>query len=211
MGRSMREIITLHFHRFYCYLFFLLMLGAVGCQKKTTANEKSSLDSLQRHHYTAMGDSISIAAQQALMKQLMTAIESGGPEYAVNFCNERAMPITDSLSNRYNCEIKRIALRNRNPNNALTTEEKIIYDGYAQSITTGAPAQPQLVINQKELLFYKPIVLGMPACLQCHGKPDQLDPKAYVAIQSKYPDDKAVNFSLGELRGMWKITFHNMP
>jgi hypothetical protein len=189
----------------YIWVGCILLMFIVGsCNRKSPQNE-SSLDAVV--NYVALGDSISVAAQQALMKQLMMAMESGGPEYAVNFCSERAIAITDSLSNKYECEIKRVALRNRNPDNAVTTEDKVVYDDFAEGLASGSALQPQVVEQEKAMLFYKPIVLGMPACLKCHGKPDDLDPNALTAIQSRYPDDKAVDFSLGELRGMWRITF----
>jgi hypothetical protein len=183
----------------------LLVFIVVSCTQKAPQNESSSDTEV---NYIALGDSISLAAQQGLMKQLMIAMESGGPEYAVNFCSERAIPITDSLSNRYECEIKRVALRNRNPDNALTTDDKIVYDDFAEAVASGSVLQPQLVEQEKAMLFYKPIVLGMPVCLKCHGKPDDLDPNAVAAIQSRYPNDKAVDFSMGQLRGMWKIQFN---
>lgn len=187
-------------------ILFVFMIGA--CNSKKSQSESAPEVAI---NYTALGDSISVAAQQALMKQLMMAMEAGGPEHAVIFCSERAIPITDSLSNTYQCEIQRVALRNRNPNNALTGEDKKVFDEYAEAIDKGTPLQPQLIEGQQAMLFYKPIVLGMPACLKCHGKADELDPNALAAIQSRYPEDKAVDFSSGELRGMWKITFNTQP
>ncbi|MEP2668664.1 MAG: DUF3365 domain-containing protein [Cyclobacteriaceae bacterium] len=184
-------------------ILFVFMIGA--CNSKKTQSESAPEVAI---NYTALGDSISVAAQQALMKQLSMAMEAGGPEHAVIFCSERAIPITDSLSNTYQCEIQRVALRNRNPDNAVTTEDKVVYDDFAEGLASGSALQPQVVEQEKAMLFYKPIVLGMPACLKCHGKPDDLDPNALAAIQSRYPNDKAVDFSMGQLRGMWKIQFN---
>jgi len=185
----------------------LLMLSELGCQNKDSDKNNSTLDSLQVINYSNLGDSISAAAQQDLMGQLMAALKSKGPEYAVNFCSKRAIPITDSLSKKYECEIRRVAWRNRNPDNSLTEKDKVVYDEFAQALTEGNPLQSKLVQQQKAILFYKPIVLGMPACLQCHGKSEELNPMAYAAIQARYPEDKAIDFSMGDLRGMWKITF----
>lgn len=190
---------------FLCYS--LVILNIMGCQNKNSNNKNSTLDSLQVLNYSALGDSVSMAAQQALMKQLTQAMQSKGAAYAVNFCSERAIPITDSLSNKYNCEIKRVALRNRNPDNALTEEDRIVFDEFAEDLINGVSPKSKVVSQPKTILFYKPIVLGMPACLQCHGKADALNPMAYAAIQSKYPEDQAIDFSLGDLRGMWKLTF----
>lgn len=93
----------------------------------------------------------------------------------------------------------------------MTEGDKKVFDEFDEAIAKGAALSPQLVEQQEAMLFYKPIVLGMPACLQCHGKPDDLSVNALAAIQAKYPDDKALDFSMGELRGMWRITFNRKP
>jgi hypothetical protein len=46
----------------------------------------------------------------------------------------------------------------------------------------------------------------MPLCLQCHGKPEERKADAYTLIEQYYPNDKAINYDLGALRGMWKVT-----
>lgn len=161
--------------------------------------------------YVALGDSISLAAQQALMQQLMAALKSGGPEYAVTFCSERAQPITDSLSKKYDCQISRLALRNRNPHNALQPDDRIVYDEFDQAVAAGTSLQPRLTDHPEEILYYKPIMLGMATCLQCHGKSNELDPQALAAIRARYPQDRATGFEIGQLRGMWKITFEKVP
>ena len=49
-----------------------------------------------------------------------------------------------------------------------------------------------------------------PPCLQCHGTPNQdIAPETLAAIQKLYPDDKATGFKLGDLRGLWRVTFLN--
>jgi hypothetical protein len=46
--------------------------------------------------------------------------------------------------------------------------------------------------------------------LLCHGKPgvEVIDP-VYNLILEKYPNDKAINFNTGDVRGIWSITFGN--
>ncbi len=51
-------------------------------------------------------------------------------------------------------------------------------------------------------------MLGNPLCLQCHGTPNQdIAPETLAAIQKLYPGDKATGFKLGDLRGLWRVTF----
>jgi hypothetical protein len=56
--------------------------------------------------------------------------------------------------------------------------------------------------------FLAPIVLGNPLCLQCHGTPGKdIGPETLAAIKKIYPEDKAIGYQLGDLRGLWRITF----
>jgi hypothetical protein len=48
----------------------------------------------------------------------------------------------------------------------------------------------------------------MPTCLQCHGKPKvDINEATASTIRKKYRFDKATGYSMGELRGAWKLTF----
>lgn len=56
--------------------------------------------------------------------------------------------------------------------------------------------------------FYAPILLAAPVCLQCHGRPEKdIAPATMAAIKKLYPEDKATGFQLGDLRGLWRVTF----
>jgi len=70
------------------------------------------------------------------------------------------------------------------------------------------PAKPFLGNENGKTIYYKPIKIGMPACLNCHGtEGKEIAMKTLVAIRQKYPDDLATGYKEGEFRGMWKITF----
>ena len=46
-----------------------------------------------------------------------------------------------------------------------------------------------------------------PMCLNCHGEKAVLAPGVQDALNKIYPDDKAVGYKEGDLRGAWHITF----
>ncbi len=180
----------------------LLVVVAILVSRCSRPEEK-----LASRDYRQLGDSISLATQQALMKELTRALERGGAAYAVDFCHERATPLTDSVALLYNCTIQRLALRNRNPSNALTAADRNVYDEFTKSLSAGESPTAMVVLKGDEAIYYRPIMLGMPTCLKCHGDESALDPKVKKALNTKYPDDKAVNFKQGDLRGMWKVSF----
>jgi len=44
-----------------------------------------------------------------------------------------------------------------------------------------------------------------PLCLACHGLPEQLTPAVKEKLKTLYPDDKAVGYRPGEIRGAMTI------
>lgn len=59
--------------------------------------------------------------------------------------------------------------------------------------------------NNGEVHYYKPILIAMPTCVKCHGGKSDITESTQNSITQKYPGDKAVNYKMGDLRGMWKI------
>jgi len=48
----------------------------------------------------------------------------------------------------------------------------------------------------------------MPLCEKCHGKiGSTLKEADYASIKSLYPEDMAIGYKTGDLRGMWSISF----
>lgn len=156
----------------------------------------------------SLGDSISAATQATLLQYVSQAMQTGGASYAVDFCNSQAMELTDSLARAHHVRIQRLSDRNRNPDNALRTEADKAAWARLQGAEAGQDAGLLLDGEDGDKLYYKPIFLGMPTCLQCHGKPQaDIADGTLRAIQEKYPDDKALGYALGDLRGIWKITW----
>lgn len=78
---------------------------------------------------------------------------------------------------------------------------------YFASIQQNEKLHDTLIHVEENMIYYKPILTAMPACLQCHGNEEQIEPETWKKIQALYPEDKATGYGLNELRGMWKIEF----
>lgn len=181
-------------------LLFGLAVLSVGFQ--------SPQHSLKVVDYRKLGDSISLQAQQTLIKNLLGAIQKGGADYAVEFCNEKAMPLTDSLSEKYRVQIQRISAKNRNPKNVASLFDKKILALFESTVVP--LLKDTLIDTPKGYVYYKPIKIGMPTCLQCHGKPKvDINEATASTIRKKYRFDKATGYAMGELRGAWKLTFES--
>ena len=187
--------------KFIIILPFLALLFIVSCQTKQqkSADLQNTIDTSA---FLQQGDSIANLVQKVLLANVMQAMKSGGPGFAVTFCNEKAMPLTDSLAKAYNCVIQRVSDKYRNPLNKLSETDAEIFKAVSASMN------PVLISENGQLIYYKPIKIAMPACLTCHGTAGkEMDPKTAEIIRQKYPDDLATGYKEGDLRGLWKITF----
>ncbi|MFW6277571.1 MAG: c-type heme family protein [Prolixibacteraceae bacterium] len=188
-------------------LFFLsaaILVALISCN----SNQNKKTEPEVYSEYIETGNEVSGKAQGILMANVSSAMQKGGPGYAIEFCNLEASSLIDSLSEANNCTISRVSQKNRNPGNALKNEkEKQLWNFYAAKLENGS-ASDTLIRHGKTLVYYKPIKTAMPACLKCHGTPgEDIQPATYATIQELYPNDKATGYDLNEFRGLWKIQF----
>lgn len=154
------------------------------------------------------GKKIAQESFKALSSKLKQAMADGGPEHAVVFCNTAALPITDSLSQHFNATVKRTALKYRNPENKPDSTELNALVKYSNEIAEGGQPKPFITSINGTKRFIAPIpTKGL--CLSCHGVPGKTIPQdLYTQITALYPEDMAVGFQEGDLRGIWSITFN---
>jgi len=152
-----------------------------------------------------LADSATARSQQLLFQKVSTAMSQGGAAHALEFCQVQAIPITDSLSRSFELDLQRISDKNRNPNNRFRTpKDRSIFETFKQS----PKLKDTILMENGHPIYYKRIDLGMVNCLKCHGKPNvDLEPKTLELIRDLYPMDKAVDYGLNDLRGMWKVYF----
>lgn len=182
-------------------LFAVLFLASCNPKQQPENAAKIEVDTMS---FKQQGDSISTIMQQVLLSNVMQATKAGGPAYAVTFCNERAMPLTDSLSKKYNCQIQRISDKYRNPSNKPNKfdEDVLLKLGSSNSW------EPLLASENGKVVYYKSIRIANPGCLNCHGIENKdIAPKTLEAIVQSYPNDIATGYKEGDFRGLWKITF----
>jgi len=153
------------------------------------------------------------AAAQALGGRLMgelTAAMADSPAAAIEVCSARAPQIAAEESAARGARIGRTALRVRNPANAPSEWQRRVLESFAEALAAGAdPATLEYtevvpVGGADERRWMKPIVTG-PLCLTCHGT--TLAPEVAAAVEARYPQDEAVGFTAGELRGAFQVVW----
>lgn len=151
------------------------------------------------------GDSIAKVSQAVLVSKLTKAISDSGTVGAVAFCNLNASGLLDSLSKAYNCTITRISDKYRNPSNKPTDEEIAILNKFKAAYESNKSLAGELVKGEGGSVHYKPIAVGMPTCLGCHGSATDIDSATASKIKNLYPGDLATGYKMGDFRGAWKI------
>ena len=151
-----------------------------------------------------IGLEYALSTKKVLGKNLMEAIQQKGTLAALEFCNIKAMPLTDSMATKYNATIKRVSDKNRNPNNKANAEELRYMEQFKAEVVAKKQLQPVVIDKGDYVQFYYPIPTNT-MCLQCHGK--QIKPDVQNQILNLYPKDLAVGYDENELRGIWSIRF----
>jgi hypothetical protein len=153
-----------------------------------------------------IGLTYALETKKVLGKYLMGAIQSKGTLHALEFCNTKAISLTDSMSLVYNASIRRVSDKPRNPGNQANPGELKQIETFKKQIAEGKEPTPVVLKKAGIAHFYYPITTNS-MCLQCHGKKDKLQPELVQKITTLYPEDKATGYSENEVRGIWSISF----
>ncbi len=143
-----------------------------------------------------------------LRSELGTALKNGAVD-AIASCQTLSPDLATNAFDEFGFEVSRTALRLRNPENGPDEWEQKILQLFQDKIASGAdPAKLEFheVITTAEgdklFRYMRPIMMA-DMCTTCHGTDLKQDVKAEIARY--YPDDKAVGFKLGEMRGAFSL------
>ncbi len=151
-----------------------------------------------------------LAAQLAmqLKARLQNAMEAGGPAHAITACNVSAPQIAEELSTG-GWQVGRTSLKLRNPTNNPDEWERLTLLEFEQQLASGTPAaslHASTVETDEEGTRYrymKAIPIG-GVCMACHGEAISEDVQS--ALAEKYPQDAAIDYKPGDLRGAFTMT-----
>lgn len=172
--------------------------------KNWTQSGKKWVENSKPKTIDEIGLEYALSTKKVLGKNLMGAIQKKGTLAALDFCNIKAMPLTDSMATKHNAIIKRVSDKNRNPKNKANIEELIYIEQFKKELAAKKEIKPVVLEKGNKIQFYYPIETNT-MCLQCHGK--QLKPEVSKQILKLYPKDLAVGYNESEVRGIWSITF----
>jgi hypothetical protein len=146
-----------------------------------------------------------------LLQVLTEAIAKDGPAAAMAVCRDKAPQMAKAASEQTGWNIKRVSLQNRNPKAVPDAWERAALEEFDRRAAAGeSPAtleKSDTVTTDAGRTEYR-YMKALPVqqlCLTCHGKADKLLPEVASQLHTLYPDDKAVGYALGQIRGAMTI------
>jgi hypothetical protein len=188
----------------------LIVILIISCQSPALKITEPNL--AETEHIKAIGEAVSNQLTNSLQKELKAAIAEGGFQNAIEVCNLKAIPLTESVkeNQEIKLKIKRTSSNYRNPINAPDSIEKLALDHFMELFNKNKEVPEyyiQKITEDQESWFcyYKPIMVGQ-LCLGCHGQPQNIDSTIVNQLAKLYPDDKAVGYTEGDFRGLITVT-----
>jgi hypothetical protein len=149
-----------------------------------------------------IGENVSTTLIQKLGGELKAQMIKNGPEAALGFCTVSAQTLTQEVSVGSHYNVKRVSLRDRNPINRADSKESAILSAWQNNINAGQALPAYEIRNDGNIdHYYKPLIINNEMCLKCHGDVDSQS-QLGRAIKAAYPNDHAIGYKMGDLRGM---------
>lgn len=144
-----------------------------------------------------------------LKGELMAGMKKGGPVGAIKVCNRVAEEIARNSSEKQGWKISRTALKYRNSKNAPDSWEATILNTFEKRKQAGEAVSKidhaEVITSDDQSFFrYMKAIPTKALCLSCHG--ENIAPDISKKLNKLYPDDKARNFKVGDIRGAFSIT-----
>lgn len=172
-------------------LFLLVLIIAaslVGSPASSQAPESTRGSQILYQYRKDLQDTLRVAMNQGVVE-------------AVEACRIQAPEVADSWS-QGGVRVGRASHRLRNPRNVPPDWVEPILNAYIASAADRGPRTVEL--QGGRLGYVEPIVL-QPLCTACHG--ESISSEVSAKILKHYPEDEAVGFKVGDLRGVFWVEY----
>lgn len=142
--------------------------------------------------------------------KMQSEMASGGPAPAITVCMVLAPTITSDLSRKSGMHVSRVSLKVRNPllGSPDAWEQNVLMN-FEKRLEKEPPANMEFaeVVTepQGKYMRYMKALPTQEVCLKCHGTPDTISQPVKALLSTEYPHDKAIGYTLGQIRGAISI------
>ena len=181
--------------------FALTLFFFIQCTKKDMNVTEEQKEQMRNTATEFMGK---------LKSTLISQINTKGVVSAFDVCSDTAQLLTNEFGLQKGVFIKRVSAKNRNKNNFPDEYEQKALNNFQEMLNSqklDRNSEKADLVKEGEftyLRYMKPIVI-QKECLSCHGNKDTMIEEVRNLIAVRYPEDKAVDYNTGELRGAVSI------
>jgi hypothetical protein len=149
---------------------------------------------------------VSQAVPPRLLAVLQEEIARSGPEGAVQVCRDKAPALAREASARSGWTVRRVSLRERNPKAVPDDWERAALEDFDRRNAAKEPAAAleRAAVVQDGGQTVQRYMRALPTgelCLSCHGSAERISPAVKARLAALYPNDRAVGYQLGDIRG----------
>ncbi len=140
-----------------------------------------------------------------LQSSLRQAIKEGGPVNAISVCSDMAPEITDATRDG-ELWLRRVGTRVRNAELGTPTARE------RELLGRMTLSDKEHVYETDDTFHYmQGIFIDRGVCVMCHGPEEQIPREVKTALAQNYPDDKAIGYEQGDLRGAFVVYGRGAP
>lgn len=185
-------------------LLILIPALTFGCIHK-----QSSLTETEKEKAVEIGNTAVMKLMKELKTNLGMALKEGGFPKAIDFCGDKAQKFTQKVNKELVVvKVKRVSDRYRNPADRPDSLDLKVINYFKEKLKENKLPPYYLTVakekGEKLVIYYKPIRVA-PFCLNCHGDPRSMNPEVLRVLKEKYPNDRALGYKPGDLRGVFKV------
>jgi Protein of unknown function (DUF3365) len=189
-------------HRAAC-IGFVLLAASLEAQSPLPRGTWRVADAPPELRYPiSRGDLIVVAMQEALLRELTEALNKGGPGFAIKSCHIDVIGVTQRIARHEGVAAGRTSDRLRSPTNAPKPWAAPLVKANAGRLARDVDGFAVDLGDKVGLL--RPIA-HRPMCASCHGRSEKLSPAVRDALKDRYPVDRAIGFTEGEIRGWFWV------
>ncbi len=180
-----------------------LTVAQLAAQVTSQAPVAGGQDSARRAELVRRSEAAIAELQTTLLTRLKDALGASGPQAAVTVCRDEAQKLTASIGAKHALQMGRTSDRVRNSANAPRPWAAAHVAASAGiKLADATPAVIDLPAGGAGVL--RPIGTA-EFCVMCHGQRDAVQGVIGPLLAASYPNDRAVGFAPGDLRGWFWV------
>ncbi len=187
---------------FVLFVVALLLLGASPRAQTTYPSWPIAETPSELRFVVSRADLIVVAMHDSVLRELADAFKRGGPESAIGFCHLDATFLSQRIGKEQGVAAGRTSDRLRNPTNAPRPWAAPLVKAHAGRDAKGVDG---FVVDLGDRVGVLRPIAERPVCAGCHGPVDKMKPGVTRVLADRYPEDRAVGFRDGEIRGWFWV------